>query len=151
MALNIHHLAEKGREFLGKAAQLMQLTHDENMAGRVVRAVLHTLRDQLSAEENLQLLAQLPVLIKGMYVEGWKMAPRQRIHNEIEFFEEVRKKLGSMAAHDLGNNDTARRRVSGVFETLSEYVSEGEMADVVAQLPKDLKKLFKLANTAEHL
>jgi len=150
MALNFDQYSAKGKEFLKKASVNMQVEYDENVAGRIVRAVFHALRDQLSPEENLQLLAQLPTVLKGVYVEGWKFSPKHRIRQAGEFFDEVRKHLGTTAAHDLGNDAMARQRISGVFEAMADYVSEGEMEDVCSQLPPDLKKMVVNATT-DHL
>ena len=38
----------------------------------VLRAVLHHLRDRLTLEEAVDLGAQLPTLIRGIYYEGWQ-------------------------------------------------------------------------------
>ena len=39
-----------------------------------LRAVLHALRDRLPVQESADLAAQLPVLIRGIYYEGWDPA-----------------------------------------------------------------------------
>lgn len=44
---------------------------DLQYAYRVLRAVLHVLRDRLAIAEVAQLAAQLPTLIRGIYYEGW--------------------------------------------------------------------------------
>ena len=36
-----------------------------------MRATLHALRDRLTVEEAAQFAAQLPMLIRGFYYEGW--------------------------------------------------------------------------------
>jgi len=38
-----------------------------------LRTVLHTLRDHLTVEEAMDLGAQLPMLIRGFYYEGWTL------------------------------------------------------------------------------
>jgi uncharacterized protein (DUF2267 family) len=40
-------------------------------AYRALRATLHALRDRLIVEEVAELAAQLPMLIRGFYYEGW--------------------------------------------------------------------------------
>ncbi len=44
---------------------------DRHAAYRVLRAVLHALRDRLTVAETVDLGAQLPMLIRGLYYEGW--------------------------------------------------------------------------------
>ena len=42
--------------------------------GPTTRPVLHTLRDRLTVEEAAHLSAQLPLLIRVIYFEGWHPA-----------------------------------------------------------------------------
>jgi uncharacterized protein (DUF2267 family) len=44
---------------------------DRQRAYHALRAVLHTLRDRLTVEEAAHLSAQLPLLVRGIYFEGW--------------------------------------------------------------------------------
>ena len=44
---------------------------DRHRAYRALRATLHALRDRLTVDEVAQLGAQLPMLIRGFYYEGW--------------------------------------------------------------------------------
>ena len=44
---------------------------DRHKAYLALRATLHALRDRLTVEEVAQLGAQLPMLIRGFYYEGW--------------------------------------------------------------------------------
>ncbi|MEY3050863.1 MAG: hypothetical protein RLY31_648 [Bacteroidota bacterium] len=147
MAINIQQHAAKARGFLQDAAVHMGVTYDEAVAGRIVTAVLHSLRDHISMQESLQLIAQLPTVVKGIYVEGWKSEPPRRLHHEADFFQAVRQHLGATAGHDLGNDAMARERIQGVFQALSRYVSRGEMEDIAGQLPRELQALVLSGRT----
>ena len=46
-------------------------TRDRYEAYQALRVTLQTLRDRLTVEEVAQLGAQLPMLIRGFYYEGW--------------------------------------------------------------------------------
>jgi uncharacterized protein (DUF2267 family) len=71
---------------------------DEELGGvgrqesyQVLRGFLHTLRDRLIVDEASQLAAQLPMLVRGIYYEGWdpSRAPRKlRAHEFVEMFAE---------------------------------------------------------------
>ena len=45
---------------------------DTGEAVAILRSVLHQLRDRLSLEEAVDLSAQLPLIVRGMYYEGWR-------------------------------------------------------------------------------
>ena len=46
-------------------------TNDRHHAYSTLRAVLHALRDRIGAESAAHLGAQLPMLLRGLYYEGW--------------------------------------------------------------------------------
>src|SRR5258706_13987050 len=58
--------------------QIMQALgwENEQRAYLALRAVLHTLRDRLPIAEAAHLGAQLPMLIRGFYYDGWKPASK---------------------------------------------------------------------------
>ena len=48
--------------------------NDKARSYRVLKAVLHTLRDSLRVNEAVDLGAQLPGLLRGAYYEQWRRA-----------------------------------------------------------------------------
>ncbi|MBI2869379.1 MAG: DUF2267 domain-containing protein [Chloroflexi bacterium] len=102
-----------------------------------LRAVLHALRDRLMPEEAVELGAQLPVLVRGFYYEGWKIAGRPIKYDRDEFFYQVLKEFPGEPALDV------ERVVRGVFRVLARRVDCGEVRDVVGLLPKGLRDLWE--------
>ena len=49
-------------------------TDDRHLAYLALRATLHALRDRLGPENAVHLAAQLPMLVRGLYYEGWRLA-----------------------------------------------------------------------------
>ena len=47
-------------------------TYDRHHAYSTLRAVLHVLRDCIGPDNAAHLGAQLPMLIRGLYYEGWR-------------------------------------------------------------------------------
>ena len=45
---------------------------DSDRVYHALRAVLHALRDRLTLEEAVNLGAQLPLILRGCYYEGWR-------------------------------------------------------------------------------
>src|SRR5918994_2355355 len=102
-----------------------------------LRTVLHALRDRLTVEEAVQLGAQLPMLIRGFYYEGWtlKGKPHKERHKE-DFLDHIRKAFKD----DVTVN--ANHVCRAVFRVLSRHTSQGEIEDIKHLLPKALKGLW---------
>lgn len=110
---------------------------DQKTAFKALRAVLHCLRDRLSVDVTAHLGAQLPLLIRGLYYEGWHPAHKpDRIRNEAEFLDEVSSEIIGPEPID------PLRVVRGVFELLNHHISPGEVEKVRGVLPKDLQHLW---------
>ncbi|TMB45162.1 MAG: DUF2267 domain-containing protein, partial [Deltaproteobacteria bacterium] len=61
-------------------------SQDRHMAYLALRATLHALRDRLTVEEVAHLGAQLPMLIRGFYYEGWDPTGKPlRVRRKEEF------------------------------------------------------------------
>jgi len=142
MSLDFEKYAAKGNEFVKLVAT--DLTIPKDKAGRIIRAVFHALRNRLSHEESFQLIAQLPMILKAIYVDGWKFNHEFiRINNLNDFLDEVRQEDRGLAGYDFGNNKKAKNAVASVFKALTYFVSEGEMNDITAMLPMEIKEFIK--------
>jgi uncharacterized protein (DUF2267 family) len=114
--------------------------HDRQRAYHALRAVLHALRDRLTVAEAVELGAQLPMVIRGMYFEGWRPTGKPTKERRKEQF------LAHIAAEFNHNPDVFPEAVAwSVFKLLQNHVSMGELADVQHVLPADLRKLWPTA------
>jgi uncharacterized protein (DUF2267 family) len=103
-----------------------------NQSYSALRAVLHALRDRLTVQETAQFAAQLPMLIRGLYYAGWDPARTPVKMNRDQFLQHVLSEF----KYDVKGG--AEQLVKTVVHSLRHYVSEGEWADIVASVPKDL-------------
>jgi uncharacterized protein (DUF2267 family) len=110
---------------------------DRHRAYSVLRAILHALRDRLIVDEAVNLGAQLPMLIRGFYYEGWRPEGRPfKYRHKEEFFAQVAKTLPGMEQAEL------ERAVRAVFKVLSSQVTGGEIAQVRDQLPAEVREFW---------
>lgn len=109
-----------------------------------MRACLHAVRDLMFLEEAVHFGAQLPMLLRGVYYEGW--VPRRepiRLKTIAEFYELVRRHLGP--GQMKYSNQDLRRFTRACLDVFTRHISEGEMRDVRGILPKKLRDLVQLA------
>jgi uncharacterized protein (DUF2267 family) len=119
--------------------EVMQEIHrdDRRKAYDALRATLHALRDRLTVEEVAQLGAQLPMLIRGFYYEGWDPTRKPvKLRDREEFLGLVTEEF---RADDTLNPELIAR---AVFKVLSNRVTAGEIEDVKHVLPKEIRSLW---------
>jgi uncharacterized protein (DUF2267 family) len=111
-------------------------TDDRQLAYRVMRAVLHALRDRLTVEEAVQLGAQLPMLLRGVYYEGWDVSTPTNDDRQA-LFDRIAEEMS-----DQPGVPDPERWVRAVFTVLSNRIDEGEVRDVIAILPDEMADLW---------
>ncbi|MDC0006746.1 DUF2267 domain-containing protein [Winogradskyella sp.] len=142
MALNFNKYATEGNTFMKAYAKELSLFDDYDQAGRILSTILHGLRSIISTEESLQLIAQLPMFLKAVYVNGWTLKTKEKIKTTDDFIAYLRVISGNTSLIDFYSDEIAEADVHSTFKMLRNYVSSGQMEDVIGQLPKQLKKLF---------
>jgi uncharacterized protein (DUF2267 family) len=103
-----------------------------------LRSVLHALRDYLVVDESAQLAAQLPLLIRGVYYEGWNPARVPAANRgRSDFLDRI--------ARDFARADPnvdPERVAHAVLRLLGERVSAGEIDEVRHMLPQEVRALW---------
>jgi uncharacterized protein (DUF2267 family) len=111
--------------------------NNKHRSYRLLKAVLHALRDWLQFPETVDLAAQLPTLLRGVYYEQWRPAAAPVKHRKkADFLAKVEE---SFKTDPLAQPAQA---VMAVFELLSKKISPGEIKDVRHALPEELRNLW---------
>ncbi len=131
----LDHTIEETNVWLKTVEEELQLD-DRQQAYNALRAVLHTLRDRIPPEVAVKLGAQLPLLVRGIYYEGWHPATTPTKERHIE----------DLAQHVLSELPRqfpveAARVIRGVFEVLWETLDPGEFEKVMNHLPASLRAM----------
>ncbi|HVX26067.1 MAG TPA: DUF2267 domain-containing protein, partial [Parafilimonas sp.] len=113
MPTSFDKYAAKGNEFLHLLAEDLQISNEK--AFRILKAVLHVLRDHVSVNESMQIMSQLPVAIKGIYVEQWHVdATVKKLHTQHDFFDEVCRYDKGTVLEDFENYEAVEKSVKAV-------------------------------------
>lgn len=104
---------------------------------RALRTVLHVLRDRLPETSVLGLSAQLPMLLRGLFLEGWRPQAGSSDINSIEAFTEaVQVELGDRFPRD------ALAVSRAVLEVMTDHLDPGEVDKLIRCLPGHLRALW---------
>ncbi|MEZ4601041.1 MAG: DUF2267 domain-containing protein [Syntrophotaleaceae bacterium] len=116
---------------------------DRHRAYLALRAVLHTLRDRLSPQEAAHLGAQLPLLVRGIYYEGWTPTGKPTRERHKEQF------LGKISDFFVKEPEVDAEGIArAVFHVLDRHITEGELQDIKHSLPRELLLLWEAKGTA---
>jgi uncharacterized protein (DUF2267 family) len=110
---------------------------DRHKAYHALRAVLHALRDRLPVNEAVHLGAQLPMLVRGFYYEGWHPANKPlKERTRDEFLVHITE------AFLFDVDADSEQIVRAVFQVIARHVTAGEIDDVKHALPAGIRKLW---------
>ena len=117
-----------------------RLAIDRRHAYKVLSASLHAVRDRIGPESAVHLGAQLPILSRGFYYEGWHPAgtPTRERHKE-DFLDHVNGEVFR------GLGIEPERAVRAVFDVMSNKLDPGEIEKLIKMFPDELRDLWPAA------
>ncbi len=135
---SFNHTLEKSNAWLKELSDAGPFNSYEE-AYTALRSVLHCLRDRLLVDQAVHLASEMPMLIRGMYYEGWKPAATpHKERTKEDFIESVRNCLRN-ATNRLEPEETTK----AVLHFLNKKISDGEISHVKAELPQDILTLWQ--------
>lgn len=131
----IDRTVAKTYEWLQAVAERAKL-EDAHRAYLVLRAVLHVLRDRVEPDVAAHVSAQLPMLVRGIFFEGWDPSKTP-----------MRLALGDVlarVAREAGLRDAAEAQdvTRAVITVCWDELGQGTMDHLVSVLPRDFAILM---------
>ena len=113
-------------------------TYDRHHAYSTMRAVLHAVRDRIGPENAAHLGAQLPMLLRGLFYEGWDPTgkPTKERH-ESAFLAHIARELPRAP----GPGEIEQGALA-VLDVLSKHIDRGAAVKLAAILPQDLRRFW---------
>jgi len=110
---------------------------DRGHALSALRAGLHALRDRIGHAHAIALGDQLPLLIRGLYYEAWRLhEPQSRERSTARFLQHVQRDLapGIEPAHAL----------RAVLSVLARRIDADELAKLENLFPQELQQFWPM-------
>lgn len=106
----------------------------------LLRAVLQALRDQMNIHEAAHFAAQLPLLLRGTFYEGWN-PHEEMIHGvtKDDFLQSVKTKLSPAGVPKF----ELEPGVLIALNVIKKHISAGEMNDLVGAVEPSLRAFMK--------
>lgn len=121
--------------WLDEVAELLE-TNDRETAFQALRAVLMCVRDRIGVENAAHLGAQLPVLIRGVFYDGFHPAAIPSKERSREAF--LAKVHGAVTNLSVDSEKAAK----AVLEVLARHIDPGEITKVADMFPREMRDLW---------
>lgn len=142
--LSFEKFAQEAHEYINELAKELGHPEEKNRVLIIWRAVMHSIRDRIDLGESFQIIAPLPNILKGIYVEDWKYS--QKPPKDFETIEDMKDEVKDMQ-HQYGEMDfswskSTEEIISITLNSLKRFMSEGQLAHIKGQMPKEVKEYF---------
>jgi uncharacterized protein (DUF2267 family) len=141
--MNAPHTIDAFETTLQKTNELLKTIEDlQNWEGRrhqaytALRVTLHALRDRLPLEHAVHFGAQLPMLVRGFYYEGWNPHKVPRKMKRDEFLHEIQSHFVFQMENGI------EEMVSNIINAVLDRMSPEEAKKIQNALPKDVAELI---------
>jgi len=132
----IDHTVQTTHEWINELKERLDWVGHRD-ALHLLRVTLTGVRDHLSHEEVADFSAQLPLLIRGMFYEGWHPATTPlKDRSQKTFVDRIEKQVAG------GVDYRGVEDISTVFKLLNARISSGEISDMRGNLPSGIRDLW---------
>ncbi|WP_456387534.1 DUF2267 domain-containing protein [Profundibacter sp.] len=132
----IDHTVQTTHEWINELKERLDWVGHRD-ALHLLRVTLTGVRDHLSHEEAADFAAQLPMLIRGMFYEGWQPASTPfKDRSQQAFVKRIEEQIAS------GIDYRGVEDITTVFKLLNARISSGEVSDMRGGLPSGIRDLW---------
>jgi uncharacterized protein (DUF2267 family) len=144
-AINFDAYAAEGNRIVNELA--FQLDIERNSAARILRSVLHAMRDRLPPVDAIQFAQGLPMALKGIFLDQYDIsrAPVQ-IRSAHKFLDYVYEKNIQAAQVDFPDPESLVEAGQGVMTVLERNMNYGQIEQVKRLMGDEIRYLLETQN-----
>ena len=125
---------QQTHEWLNSVATELGLEDDKESAYSALRAALHALRDRIPVKAATEFGAQLPMLVRGFYYEGFNPAATPQVERHKDEF------LASIAENYAKHNELGPQAIAqAAFKTVNKFMTAGQVSQTRDMLNEDFR------------
>jgi uncharacterized protein (DUF2267 family) len=114
---------------------------NERAAYAALRATLHAVRNRLPAELVAHFGAELPMLVRGIYYDGWHpSADRLKAAHREDFFDAIG---AALRGHD--ELEDVEAVAAAVLRVVDHRMAPGQITRVLEALPEEVRRVWRAA------
>ena len=141
--LNFDDYRQKGLKFYRRIARALGDGEDIGYADRLVTCTVQVLRERMTFNESLEFMAFLPMHVKAIFVNGWRINPDpKRLSNAEEFMNALRIKYPMTSGRKPGNEEDFKSDISKVFGVIRHDFAAKGVENVKALVPEVLHEFI---------
>lgn len=142
-AVNVEKYVHDVNEYINQLS--LDLGHPEEQQRVLIiwRAVMHSIRDRITISESFDLMAPLPLILRGVYTTGWKYteSPKYDYTTLGEMKDQVKSLQSQYGEQEFNWSKSTEDIISITLDSLERYYTEEQMKHIRSQLPEDIKPL----------
>lgn len=120
---------------------------NERAAYAALRATLHAVRDRLPVELVAHLGAELPLLVRGIYYDGWHpSAARLKSAHDADFFDSIG---GELLGHD--ELEDVEAVAGAVLRVIDRRIAPGQIEHVRDAMPEKARRRWREAQQGQDI
>ena len=137
--INFDDYRHKGLKFYRRVARVLENSEDLGYADRLITCIMQVLRERMTFTESLEFLSFLPLHVKGVFVNGWKINHHpKRLSSADEFLNAIRIKYPVTAGRKPGSDEQFKKDIEAVFSVIQHQFSSKGTSDVKKFIPEVL-------------
>ncbi|RNL87246.1 DUF2267 domain-containing protein [Sinomicrobium pectinilyticum] len=140
--LNFETFAREAQTYIDQLAQELGHPDEKKRVLKIWRAVMHTIRDRIHLGESFDIIAPLPMILKGIYVEGWKYKEKPPL--TYTTLEEMKSSVKALQSHygerSFPWKKSTEQIISDTLNSLQRYLPKEQLNHIKNQMPKEIKE-----------
>lgn len=133
---SLENTLQRSYEWLNELTEFGHF-RDTNQAYSILRVVLHSIRDRLPVDLSLHFASQLPMLLGGVYINGWNPSSTARAKKIDDFIQEI--------YHEERNLEVnPKESLRSTLQFLRQKLDPGLIEKVIQSFPANFQKLWQI-------